>query len=69
MCVETSELLTFYLICLWKHVQRLIGLRELINSYRLSSASTNINLLLQRKDHLDLIFIFDTRGNKSLALI
>ena len=29
----------------------------------------NWNLLLQRKDHLDLIFIFDTRGNKSLALI
>ena len=39
--VEASELLSFYLIGLWKHVQCLIGLRELINSYRLCSASTN----------------------------
>ena len=31
----------FYLIGLWKHVQCLIGLRELINSYRLCFASTN----------------------------
>ena len=34
----------FYLIGLWKHVQCLIGLRELINSYRLCFASTNQNL-------------------------
>lgn len=34
----------FYLIDLWKHVQCLIGLRELINSYRLCFASTNQNL-------------------------
>ena len=33
----------FYLIGLWKHVQCLIGLRELINSYRLCFASTNLN--------------------------
>ena len=39
--IEASELLSFYLIGLWKHVQCLIGLRELINSYRLCSASTN----------------------------
>ena len=45
------------------------GREQLINSYHLCSASTNMDLLLQRKDHLDLIFIFDTRGNKSLALI
>ena len=66
MCKQESF---FYLIGLWKHVQCLISLRELINSYRLCSASTNMNLLLQRKGHLDLIFIFDARGNKSLALI
>ena len=35
----------FYLIGLRKHVQYLIGLRELINSYRLSSASANLKFI------------------------
>ena len=39
----------FYLIGLWKHVQCLIGLRELINSYRLCFASTNRNCTKQSK--------------------
>ena len=39
----------FYLIGLWKHVQCLIGLRELINSYCLCFASTNWNLSLQQQ--------------------
>lgn len=48
-CVEASELLSFYLVGLWKHVQRLIGLWELINSYRICSASTKQELSIHPK--------------------
>ena len=50
-----------YLVGLWKHVQRLIVLRELINSYRLCSASTKQELSKIVKPYRLLFFLCDIK--------